>query len=216
MSLSDLTSYLVEYRFRILARECRPSDLPETICSRLSVPLELDAVAEESETGARTYVVKATVEAESGERAVEIIHRFFIHLPGLAVLRFGGVCLDQSRNEKPFESSEETRELFPAQAESMKNDIVKGIVGKWGVDLKFKISAGDVEPNQFMANVGLVPFTVCNLEDGMLTLHHQVALVQYEGEPDAAAENRAWAYLEERLKPISWAKVGATVFILRD
>jgi hypothetical protein len=82
----DFQLFKVVYEFWITLRECNPSDVPEEAVQRLAFPLSLSVQKEDSETSRRLYLIQAEVRAESKERAIEIVHRYFAHVPGCDVV----------------------------------------------------------------------------------------------------------------------------------
>lgn len=212
--MPGLSSYLVGYKFRVLANECHPSDLPEVIASRLAIPIKIIPLHEEPSIGLREYAVDATVEAESGERAVEIIHRYFAHLPGCEVIRFAAQSLDPATTEKPFSSDNNNGDLFQADPPEPLTvgdpDPVK--VPDWSVDVRIIIHERANDVGSILERGGLVPFSVVEDRGGSVVIS---LTMNFDLTPatDGEAETFVWNLLGEKLQGVTWEKSAASVYL---
>ncbi len=211
--MADLSSYLVGYKFRVLWNQCHPTDLPEVIASRLAIPIKIVPLHEDQAVGIREYAVEATIEAESGERAVEIIHRQFAHLPGCEVIRFAAQPLDPARDEKVFSSDNNNGDLFQADPpESMTvGDPEPLKVPDWSVDVRFVIHERVNDVGPILEKAGLIPLRIenrggsCEVE---LTFNFDLTPAS-----DGEAETYVWNHLGEKLQGVTWEKSAASVYL---
>lgn len=211
--MPDLSSYLVGYQFRVLWAECFPSDIPEVICSRLAIPVKIVPLREDQSIGLREYQVEATVQAESGERAVEILHRYFAHLPGCEVIRFAAESLDPARGEKRFSSDNNNGDLFKADPPEPMPMAGEGSgVPDWSVDLRFVVNERANDVGSIMERAGLIPFTVQEDRGGSCLV---ICTLNFDLTPSSGpeAEIVAWDMLGEKLQGVTWEKSGASVYL---
>lgn len=205
--MPGLNPYLVGYVFRLLWRECHPSDLPESLITRVVGVQELVPLYEDATAGIREYKITAKLEAESCERAVELVHRWFAHLPGCTVMRFACQPLTPGSEEKSLTSDSGSGDLFAGKAGSA--PLGKGAV-IWHGEFSFVLhyvqndaanicSRAGFEKVRVLENIGAAVVVAVDLN------------FDCNSESDQDAENYGWEFIGGRLGSANWEKRAATL-----
>jgi len=210
--MTGLNPYLVGYVFRVLWQMCHPSELPEVICTRLVGVDAITPTFEDQSTGIREYRVNAKIDAESGERAIEIVHRWFAHLPGATVIRFAARCLTPGSPEPVFSSDTTSADLF-ASAESAASPMALTQKsdnflwqGYWCIILKYR----QQEVSGILSRSGLTDIEVMEDRGGEVVVNVRLEF-QCDSPLDGVAEQFGWNLLADKLAGVNWGKKGAAL-----